>query len=160
MEYLKIAQDLEMFGIAYFPVMNARGSNLILGIDSLGINFYDETNKLAPKGSFPWSEINRVAYTNSKFTVSGSIASSAFPLYFQAVPPWVDSISLQIRFTDRKTEPFKVRSKNHKVCKKIFLMATGNHEMYKRRRLPDPLDVQQMKVFMDTTGLRTNDCSS
>ncbi len=28
LEYLKIAQDLEMFGITYFPVFNAKGTEV------------------------------------------------------------------------------------------------------------------------------------
>ena len=47
---------------------------------------------------------------------------------------------------DRNTPVHKVKGKHPKTCKKIFYLATGNNEMYKRRRLPDPLDVQQMKV--------------
>ena len=45
LEYLKIAQNLEMFGITYFAVMNSKGSEVLLGVDALGINFYDVTDK-------------------------------------------------------------------------------------------------------------------
>ena len=34
MEYLKLAQDLEMFGITYYPVTNKQGSEVDMGIDS------------------------------------------------------------------------------------------------------------------------------
>ncbi len=33
MEYLKIAQDLEMFGITYFPVFNQKGTEVSLEQD-------------------------------------------------------------------------------------------------------------------------------
>ena len=70
LEYLKIAQDLEMFGIDYFNVVNAKGSDAILGIDALGINFYSTDDKFNPKVSFPWSEIAKINATNKEFVVS------------------------------------------------------------------------------------------
>ena len=70
LEYLKIAQDLEMFGITYFPVQNSKGSDVWLGVDALGINFYPKDNKFEPTVSFPWSEISKVSYTKQYFTVS------------------------------------------------------------------------------------------
>ena len=63
MEYLKIAQDLEMFGINYFSVYNVKGTEVLLGVDALGINVYEKNNKLAPKISFPWSEIKKIAHS-------------------------------------------------------------------------------------------------
>lgn len=40
MEYLKVAQDLDMYGITYFEIRNKRGHLLLLGVDALGINIY------------------------------------------------------------------------------------------------------------------------
>ena len=40
MEYLKIAQDLEMYGINYFDIKNRKGTELYLGVDALGLNIY------------------------------------------------------------------------------------------------------------------------
>ena len=34
-----------------------------------GINVYDKSNKLAPKISFPWSEIKNISHTAEKFKV-------------------------------------------------------------------------------------------
>ena len=62
MEYLKIAQDLEMFGVNYFSVYNVKGTEVLLGVDALGINVYEKNNKLAPKISFPWSEIRKISH--------------------------------------------------------------------------------------------------
>uniref|UniRef100_A0A8C4IPW7 FERM domain-containing protein n=1 Tax=Dicentrarchus labrax TaxID=13489 RepID=A0A8C4IPW7_DICLA len=36
MEYLKIAQDLEMYGVNYFEIKNKKGTQLWLGVDALG----------------------------------------------------------------------------------------------------------------------------
>ncbi len=44
MEYLHIAQDLDMFGVRYFPCRNSRGVSMLLGIDPLGVKVYDTEN--------------------------------------------------------------------------------------------------------------------
>lgn len=45
MEYLKIAQDLEMYGVNYFEINNKRGTQLWLGVDTLGLNIYEYNDK-------------------------------------------------------------------------------------------------------------------
>lgn len=44
-EYLKIAQDLEMFGVNYFEIKNKKGTDLWLGVDTLGLNIYAKEDK-------------------------------------------------------------------------------------------------------------------
>lgn len=44
-EYLKIAQDLEMYGVNYFEIKNKKGTELLLGVDALGLNIYEKQNK-------------------------------------------------------------------------------------------------------------------
>lgn len=44
-EYLKIAQDLEMYGLNYFDIKNKKGTDLCLGVDALGINIYGKEDK-------------------------------------------------------------------------------------------------------------------
>lgn len=46
-EYLKIAQDLEMYGVNYFNIKNKKGSELWLGVDALGLNIYDKKDRWA-----------------------------------------------------------------------------------------------------------------
>ena len=45
MEYLKVAQDLEMFGVNYFDIRNKKGTELTLGVDAMGLNVYERDNK-------------------------------------------------------------------------------------------------------------------
>lgn len=45
LEYLKIAQDLEMYGINYFEIRNKKGTLLWLGVDALGLNIYEYEDK-------------------------------------------------------------------------------------------------------------------
>ncbi|KAF7652573.1 hypothetical protein LDENG_00094610 [Lucifuga dentata] len=44
-ECLKIAQDLEMYGVNYFSIKNKKSSELWLGVDALGLNIYDKKDK-------------------------------------------------------------------------------------------------------------------
>jgi len=118
LEYLKVAQDLETFGISYYDITNKKGTSLILGVDSLGLNVYAKGDKFSPQISFPWSEINRISYQNDDFIV---------------------------KLNDKKSPKFVGICKIPKTSKKIYALASGNHEMYIRRRRPDTLEVQQMK---------------
>ena len=43
--YLKIVQDLEMYGVTYFEIQNKKGSRLWLGIDTYGLHIYEKGNK-------------------------------------------------------------------------------------------------------------------
>jgi hypothetical protein len=44
-EYLKISQDLEMYGVSYFEIKNKKGTSLWLGVDALGLNVYEKEDK-------------------------------------------------------------------------------------------------------------------
>ena len=48
---MKVAQDLETFGISYFAIYNKKGTELLLGVDALGVNVYNKGDKFAPKVS-------------------------------------------------------------------------------------------------------------
>jgi merlin protein len=45
MAYLKIVQDLEMYGVKYFAIQNKKGSDLWLGIDTFGLHIYEKGNR-------------------------------------------------------------------------------------------------------------------
>lgn len=51
-EYLKIAQDLEMYGVNYFNIKNKKGSELWLGVDALGLNIYDIKDRYIAQNIF------------------------------------------------------------------------------------------------------------
>jgi len=88
-------------------------------VDALGINIYEKANRLNPTVSFPWSEINKIKYEKPNKVV--------------------------LILTDKKSGKFSVNCTQPKMNKQIYSLATGNHDMYKRRRRPDTLEVQQMK---------------
>eukprot|EP00069_Balaena_mysticetus_P014667 bmy_01620T0 len=128
MEYLKIAQDLEMYGVNYFTIRvcgsfcefpNKKGTELLLGVDALGLHIYDPENRLTPKISFPWNEIRNISYSDKEFTIK--------PL-------------------DKKIDVFKFNSSKLRVNKLILQLCIGNHDLFMRRRKADSLEVQQMKA--------------
>ncbi|KAA0716850.1 Merlin Moesin-ezrin-radixin-like protein [Triplophysa tibetana] len=119
MEYLKIAQDLEMYGVNYFSIRNKKGTDLLLGVDALGLHIYEPENKLTPKISFPWNEIRNISYSDKEFAIK--------PL-------------------DKKADMFKFNPSKLKVNKLILQLCIGNHDLFMRRRRVDSLEVQQMKA--------------
>ncbi|NWW34631.1 RADI protein, partial [Panurus biarmicus] len=69
MEYLKIAQDLEMYGVNYFEIKNKKGTELWLGVDALGLNIYEHDDKLTL--SFLYKCLLVVSDVHRPFTVFG-----------------------------------------------------------------------------------------
>ncbi|KAG5277295.1 hypothetical protein AALO_G00115900 [Alosa alosa] len=119
LEYLKIAQDLEMYGVNYFDIKNKKGTELWLGVDALGLNIYEKTDKLTPKIGFPWSEIRNISFNDKKFVIK--------PI-------------------DKKAPDFVFYAPRLRINKRILQLCMGNHELYMRRRKPDTIEVQQMKA--------------
>ncbi|CAL8317859.1 unnamed protein product [Merluccius merluccius] len=119
LEYLKIAQDLEMYGVNYFDIKNKKGTELWLGVDALGLNIYEKDDKLTPKIGFPWSEIRNISFNDKKFIIK--------PI-------------------DKKAPDFVFYAPRLRINKRILQLCMGNHELYMRRRKPDTIEVQQMKA--------------
>uniref|UniRef100_A0A8C5T3B8 FERM domain-containing protein n=1 Tax=Malurus cyaneus samueli TaxID=2593467 RepID=A0A8C5T3B8_9PASS len=119
MNYLKIAQDLEMYGVNYFPIQNKNHTDLLLGVDAKGIHIYSINNRFSPNKSFEWSSIRNISYSEKELTIK--------PL-------------------DKKAEVFKFFSSQLKVNKLIFQLCIGNHDLFMRRRKVDSIEIQQMKA--------------
>ncbi len=60
LEYLKISQDLEMYGVNYFDIKNKKGTDLWLGVDALGLNIYEKDDRWALFESEAWMFRNSV----------------------------------------------------------------------------------------------------
>ncbi|XP_070697966.1 ezrin a [Pempheris klunzingeri] len=118
-EYLKIAQDLEMYGINYFEIKNKRNTDLWLGVDALGLSIYEKQDKLSAKIGFPWSEIRNISFNDKKFLIK--------PI-------------------DKKATDFIFYAPRLRVNKRIMQLCMGNHDLYMRRRKTDSIEVQQMKA--------------
>ncbi|KAM4723423.1 ezrin a [Anableps anableps] len=118
-EYLKIAQDLEMFGVNYFEIKNKKGTDLWLGVDALGMNIYPKQDRLTPKIGFPWSEIKNISFSEKKFIIK----------------PF-----------DKKSPDVTFYATRPRVNKGILQLCMGNHGLYTRRRKADNIEVQQMRA--------------
>lgn len=118
-EYLKIAQDLEMYGVNYFEIRNKKNTELWLGVDALGLNIYEKNDRLSPKIGFPWSEIRNISFNDKKFV---------------------------IKPVDKKAPDFVFFAPRLRINKRILALCMGNHELYMRRRKPESIEVQQMRV--------------
>ncbi|UJR32184.1 hypothetical protein I4U23_019648 [Adineta vaga] len=138
MAYLKYAQDLDMFGLAFFEISKMQGGNkshtlthqsdqasigaeLWLGIDSLGIRFYKK-NKLRPEVFFSWCDIKSITAQDKKVVLN---------------------------LTGDKHATFAFYTAKSSVSKEILDLAIGNHELYMRRRREESIEIQQMRYFED-----------
>lgn len=117
-EYLKIAQDLEMYGVNYFQIKNKKNTDLWIGVDARGVGVYDRDNRLTPKVAFPWSEIKNISFKDKKFTIK-NVGKSEPDFIFYAPKPRINELILEL--------------------------CMGNHELFMRRRKPDSMEIQQMK---------------
>eukprot|EP00048_Salpingoeca_helianthica_P023380 m.24009 g.24009 ORF g.24009 m.24009 type:complete len:581 (+) comp8601_c0_seq1:2526-4268(+) len=118
-EYIKTAEELDMYGITYFEICNKKGTRLWLGVDAQGLNVYDFKDKLTPRAGFPWNEIRNVHFSGQTFTIS--------PM-------------------DRKGKDFVFHSERLRINKRILALCMGNHELFIRRRNPESIEIQQMRL--------------
>ncbi|XP_053130752.1 merlin-like isoform X2 [Hemicordylus capensis] len=120
LNYLKIAQDLEMYGVNYFPITQKKNhTDSLLGVDAKGIHVYSINNRFSSNKSFEWSSIQNISYSEKELTIK--------PI-------------------DKKAEVFKFFSSQPKVNKLIMQLFIGNHDLFMRRRRVDPIEIQQLKA--------------
>ncbi|CAD5113435.1 DgyrCDS2603 [Dimorphilus gyrociliatus] len=119
MEYLKITQDLEMYGVNYFEIKNKKGSDLLLGVDALGLNIYEPNDKLIPRVGFPWSEIRNISFNDKKFIIK--------PI-------------------DKNSPEFVFIAPRLRINKLILSLCMKNHELYLQRRQAESIESQQMRI--------------
>ncbi|PIC52699.1 hypothetical protein B9Z55_002696 [Caenorhabditis nigoni] len=121
LEYLKIAQDLGMYGVNYFEIRNKKGTDLYLGVDALGLNIYDKADRLSPKVGFPWSEIRNISFKEKTFYIELSDTEDPIHEFIFYAP--------------------RLPSNNP-----ILWLTIGNYELYESRRAPGAVGViYQMK---------------
>ncbi|XP_045460635.1 moesin/ezrin/radixin homolog 1-like [Harmonia axyridis] len=116
MEYLKLVQNLDMYGVTYFNIVNKKKTKLLLGVTALGINIYTRSDKLTPQLSFSWSEIKQLKFKGKNFIIE---------FMGKKVPSFI------FQTTDKKIE--------------IKSLSLGNRDLYIRRRKPDTPEVVILK---------------
>lgn len=118
-EYLKVCQELEMYGVTYFAIRNKRNTVLSLGVDSWGINIYDPADKLTPKIGFAWTDLGAIRCSKKKLVLKAS---------------------------GQKTADFVIYTDHERITKRITALCIGNHQLFFRRRLPDTPELEQLKL--------------
>ena len=108
-----------MCGVNYFQIFNKKESDLWLGVTNLGLNIYENENKLAPKIQFPWSEIRNISFDDKKFI---------------------------IKTVDKSSSNFTFYSTKLRMNKLILDLCIGNHDLFMRRRKPDTMEVESLKI--------------
>ncbi|CAI4222224.1 unnamed protein product [Auanema sp. JU1783] len=117
MEYLRVAQDLEMYGVLFYPICNKKETDLHLGISAQGLGIYKGSNRITPRPFFSWSEIKNISFSRGRFVMKT-----------------MDNSTIKFRAQDKSINP------------SILDLCMGTHNLYLRRRKPDTLEVQQMKA--------------
>lgn len=118
MEYLKLTQNLEMYGVTFFKIRNRKGTELLLGVTALGLDIYKPEDKLNPQISFPWAEIKNLKFKDRKFVIKPIDKNSQDFIFFTPTP---------------------------KISKLILNLGIGNHALYVRRRKPESTEITRMK---------------
>ncbi|KAI1716607.1 ezrin/radixin/moesin family domain-containing protein [Ditylenchus destructor] len=118
LSYLKVAQDLDMYGTEYFEISNKKGTDLFLGVHAGGINIYTKNNKLIPENHFSWAEIAKLSFSGKKFIV---------------------------KFKDKSTKKLVFYTSHIRINKTILSLCVGNNTLYFRRRQPHTPEVVQLK---------------
>uniref|UniRef100_A0A914KQV6 Moesin/ezrin/radixin homolog 1 n=1 Tax=Meloidogyne incognita TaxID=6306 RepID=A0A914KQV6_MELIC len=116
-EFLCIAEELDMYGTSFYKILNQRGTELLLGVSAQGLGIYEPDNKLSPRPFFPWTEIKCISFKNKMFTICTADKS-------------------KIRF----------RAEDMSINQSLLDLCVGTHNLYLRRRQPDLLEVQQMRI--------------
>ncbi|KAG8451796.1 hypothetical protein GDO86_003842 [Hymenochirus boettgeri] len=120
MNYLKIAQDLDMYGMNYFPISQANNdSDILLGVNAKGIHIFSNNDKIIPSKSFKWGDIRNISSNDKK---------------------------LKITPIDRRADVSKFIYPEHKVNKLILDLCIGNHNLFMTKRKVDSKDIQRMKA--------------
>ncbi|ENN72476.1 hypothetical protein YQE_10818, partial [Dendroctonus ponderosae] len=137
MEYLKIAQDLDMYGVNYFNIQNKKETELWLGVTALGLNIYEKENKLQPKTTFTWSEIRHISFDDKKFIIKPVDKNSPNFVFF----------SHKVRMNKLVSKcPVGNSTRPYARLLQILDLCMGNHDLFMRRRKPDSMELQQMKA--------------
>ena len=127
MEYLKAAQDLEMYGMNYFEMRNKRNTDLLLGVDAFGLYIFRKDNKLTPQVFFSWSELREIKWSFNAFI---------------------------IKPRHRRATKVAFYASKDRIAKEMFNMSVGNHQCFLSRRGPESMEVQIMKMQEEEERLK------
>nr|BAF49216.1 Mt-merlin [Molgula tectiformis] len=143
LEYLKIALDLEMFGVSLFKIKNNKGSELCLGINAVSVNVYEPDNQLLPIVSFQWSELADMSFSDNKFVIK----QSSLPTIRSGTLRRGATMSESSENSElQQNKDFVFFTDEPGVNKIILDLCRGNHDLFMKRRKVDSMEIQQMKT--------------
>ncbi|PAA54771.1 hypothetical protein BOX15_Mlig020306g1 [Macrostomum lignano] len=141
-EMLRLSQDLEMFGLVYFPIY-ANGPDSDppswLGISCFGVSFYEQASLVKPHRRLAWSDIRRMSCRDRKFTLVTNEAPSASSAGSDEPPTCFGG-------EHRGGRAVSFWTGSPADSKQILRLCVGNHELYMTRRMPDTIERQQMRA--------------
>nr|XP_039267928.1 merlin-like [Styela clava] len=143
LEYLKIAQDLEMCGVSYFSIKNRKGTSLWLGINAVSVSVYEKENQLHPIVSFQWSELSDMLFNDNKFTIKQNPSSRSATLRRTQSTSAEESSPADM--IDMNKNDFIFFTDEPGINKLILELCRGNHDLFMQRRKVDSMEIQQMK---------------
>ncbi|XP_075910602.1 ezrin-like [Petromyzon marinus] len=117
-EYLSVAQDLEAYGVSFFPISNSQGSPLWLGVSAQGLSVYVEQDLLTPKIDFIWEEIAVLTTEGTRFI---------------------------IKSCDEDAPDFEFLVPSVRTNRRVLSACVGNHELYARRHGDTPPEITQLR---------------
>ncbi|XP_064250476.1 merlin-like isoform X2 [Passer domesticus] len=113
MNYLKIAQDLEMYGVNYFPIaQNKNHTDLLLGVDAKGIHIYSINNRFSPNKSFEWSSIRNISCSEKEIF---QLCIGNHDLFMRRRK--VDSIEIQQMKAQAREEKARKKMENQRLAR-------------------------------------------
>jgi len=128
LEYIKLCSKVINFGVIYFMIKLGREFETAveywIGISSYGINLYSPEDKLNPRKSWGWTQVDDLNYKGRCFIIKPS----------------------QLSKGDKKPDEVIFHSESAVVNEIILELCQGNHHLFFQRRRADTIEVQQMKL--------------
>ncbi|KAH0625509.1 hypothetical protein JD844_015053 [Phrynosoma platyrhinos] len=155
------------------PKRNKKGTELLLGVDALGLHIYDPENKLTPKISFPWNEIRNFTikpldkkidvfkFNSSKLRVNKlqamNSSTTALPSDMPAYSLIGESLSFDFKDTDMKRLSMEIEKEKVEYMEKSKNLQEQLNEL---KTEIEALKLKERETAMDIMHNESNDRGS
>ena len=118
--YLSIVERLPMYGVHYYNVKDKNQIPWKIGFSYRGISQYDFKDKVTPRKTYSWSQMENLYYRNRKFSVE------------VRNKPKVTSLRLSFR---QHVQVIAWYADTSQMCREIWVIAVGQHQFYLDKNL-------------------------